>query len=341
MKLFNKARPRYSFAFIFSLALHFFATGYIYKNAEDQNQSTVIALQKSNPPANAIKLDAVKFITQKQLQAIKNANKQIVANELNGKNQRPVDSRFAGEKDQSFDRQTMAAANGAFKKAGLGVKEGSSSTKNQELTAAAAPKVMAKADKVKASAQQAPKTLNFSDLGTIQISKIEDEEKIQAEALQEANRQLVAEAKKAAAQGVARGSSEETGFSRNNDFVEEIPLGDMTNLNTTEFKYYGFYHRIRQRLEQYWGSTIQSKAKNLYKSGRRLPASENLITAITVTLDDRGQILDIKIDGTSGIRELDQAAIESFNKAGPFPNPPKGLLIGGRAVIQWGFVVKS
>jgi TonB family protein len=111
--------------------------------------------------------------------------------------------------------------------------------------------------------------------------------------------------------------------------------------NTTEFKYYGFYHRIRQKLEQYWGSTIQSKAKNLYKSGRRLPASENLITAITVTLDDRGNILDIKIDGTSGIRELDQAAIESFNKAGPFPNPPKGLLVGGRAVIQWGFVVKS
>jgi protein TonB len=115
----------------------------------------------------------------------------------------------------------------------------------------------------------------------------------------------------------------------------------MTNLNTTEYKYYGFYHRIRQKLEQYWGNSIQEKAKKLYKVGRRLPASENMITAITVVLDDHGSIVDIKVDGTSGVRELDQAAIESFNKAGPFPNPPKGLLVDGRAIIQWGFVVKG
>ena len=116
-------------------------------------------------------------------------------------------------------------------------------------------------------------------------------------------------------------------------------MNNIKNLFLTLTSY--FYHRIRQRLEQYWGSSIQSKAKHLYKSGRRIPASENLITAITVTLDVKGNILDIKIDGTSGVKELDQAAIESFNKAGPFPNPPKGLLVDGRAVIQWGFVVKS
>ena len=72
-----------------------------------------------------------------------------------------------------------------------------------------------------------------------------------------------------------------------------------------------------------------------------MPASENLITSVSVTLNDKGQIVDMQIEGTSGVRELDQAAIESFNKAGPFPNPPKGLLVGGRATIQWGFVVKS
>lgn len=339
MKLFRKDRPRYSFALIFSLVLHFFAFGYIYNNIQHEQSSQSLALQNFSNAPHSVKFDSVKFITHKQLQAIKDSkNKQIVANELNGKKERPKESRFAGEADQSFDRQTMAAANGAFKKAGLGNKNGSLTSTAQTQEPAAAPKKVTRNEKPKSTA---PKTLNLSDLGAIHIAKVEDEEKIEAAALEEMNRKMASESKHAAAVGLDRGSAETTGLARNNDFVEEVPLGDMTNLNTTEFKYYGFYHRIRQKLEQYWGSTIQSKAKNLYKSGRRLPASENLITAITVTLDDRGNILDIKIDGTSGIRELDQAAIESFNKAGPFPNPPKGLLVGGRAVIQWGFVVKS
>ncbi|MDD4974475.1 MAG: cell envelope integrity protein TolA [Bacteriovorax sp.] len=339
MKLFKKNRARYSFAFIFSLALHFFAFGYIYNNIQREQSSKNLASQKNSNAPRSVKFDSVKFITRKQLQEIKDSrNKQIVANELNGKKERPKESRFAGEADQAFDRQTIAAANGVFKKAGLGNKNGSQTSIAQTQEPVTAPKKVAHNEKSK---NLAPKTLQLSDLGSIHILKVEDEEKIQAAALVEMNRKLASESKHASAVGLDRGSADTTGLAQNNDFVQDVPLGDMTNLNTTEFKYYGFYHRIRQKLEQYWGSTIQSKAKNLYKSGRRLPASENLITAITVTLDDRGNILDIKIDGTSGIRELDQAAIESFNKAGPFPNPPKGLLIGGRAVIQWGFVVKS
>ena len=27
---------------------------------------------------------------------------------------------------------------------------------------------------------------------------------------------------------------------QNNDFIEDVPLGDLTNLNTVEFKYFGF-----------------------------------------------------------------------------------------------------
>lgn len=337
MKLVSKNQSRYSFAFVFSLILHAFTFGYLYKAVEREKSSAEVAFQQNTVPVNSIKLDSVKFITPKQLHAIKEANRQIVANELNGKKQRPVNSRFLGESDQVFDRQTMATNNGAFKKAGLGIRESTNLEKTHSLEPMATSKKVARPTQIKS----APKGLSLSDLGTIKMSQIEDDAKNEAAALEDMNRKLASESKKSAAQGVAKGTNGETGLARNNDFVEEVPLGDMTNLNTTEFKYYGFYHRIRLQLEQYWGSNIQSKAKHLYKSGRRLPASENLITAVIVTLDDRGQILDIKIEGTSGIRELDQAAIESFNKAGPFPNPPKGLLVGGRAIIQWGFVVKG
>lgn len=129
--------------------------------------------------------------------------------------------------------------------------------------------------------------------------------------------------------------------SSTNDYLEEVPLGDMTNLNTIEYKYYGFYHRIKQKLEQFWGRSLYDKAEQMAKAGRRVPASEDLITALQVTLDQNGEILAVRIIGTSGIKELDDAAIESFNEAGPFPNPPKGLVHNGKVTLEWGFVVKS
>lgn len=129
--------------------------------------------------------------------------------------------------------------------------------------------------------------------------------------------------------------------SSTNDFVEDVPLGDLTYLNTVEYKYYGFYYRIKQKLEQFWGRSIQEKAESLVKEGRRIASNDNLITSLQITLDEFGRIISISIKGSSGIQELDSAAIESFNAAGPFPNPPKGLIVNGRVKIEWGFVVKT
>jgi TonB family protein len=130
-------------------------------------------------------------------------------------------------------------------------------------------------------------------------------------------------------------------ISSTSDYVENVPLGDLTHLNTQEYVYYGFYHRIKIKLEQFWGRSIQEKAEQLQKSGRHIASEENLITALRITLDQQGEILAIAVVGPSGIRELDDAAIESFNQAGPFPNPPKGMVVDGKVTLEWGFVVKS
>ncbi|MGE3610852.1 MAG: energy transducer TonB [Bacteriovoracaceae bacterium] len=125
------------------------------------------------------------------------------------------------------------------------------------------------------------------------------------------------------------------------DHLEKIPLGDMTYLNTTEYKYYGFYFRVRQKLEQFWIRSLKEKAEFLSKSGRRIALTSELLTSLRVTLNERGHIVEITIVDASGVKELDDAAIESFNQAGPFPNPPKGLLSNGRVVLDWGFLVKT
>lgn len=152
----------------------------------------------------------------------------------------------------------------------------------------------------------------------------------------------IAKAKRMPAKaGEKKGDLQKMGVSSTNDFVEGVALGDTTYLNTTEYKYYGFFFRIRQKLEQFWGKSIQDKAHALMKAGRAVASDSNLITSLEVTLNEMGEIVAIAIKGTSGIKELDDAAVESFNDAGPFPNPPKGLIVNGLVKVEWGFVVQA
>lgn len=192
--------------------------------------------------------------------------------------------------------------------------------------------VAKKIDSFKKAAKGEPgkvfrKDLNLSDLGAFSP----DHDPLKAAAKEYSQKKT----------GLQNGDENSRSVSSTNDFVEEVPLGDLTYLNTVEYKYYGFYHRIRQKLEQFWGRSIQEKAETLLKNGRSIASDENLITSLEVTLNELGEIVAIAIKGTSGVRELDDAAVKSFNEAGPFPNPPKGLVVNGRVRIEWGFVVKT
>lgn len=238
------------------------------------------------------------------------AKKQIVQSEDSASSEKK-DSAFLSDKTRSFDRQTIAKNVDTFNKTGKG---NSAKTQVAEKTAEAPKK---KVDM---------KDIKLSDIGMQPYEMPQKVERAPASASEK---------------GLENGDPTAQGFSATNDYVQEVALGDFTHLNTVEFKFYGFYHRIRQKLEQFWGKSIQEKSHALFRSGRRMPASQDLITSLQVTLNDKGEIVKVKILGASGVKELDDAAIESFNEAGPFPNPPKDLLVNGYATIEWGFVVKS
>ncbi|MEI7440612.1 MAG: energy transducer TonB, partial [bacterium] len=63
------------------------------------------------------------------------------------------------------------------------------------------------------------------------------------------------------------------------------------------------------------------------------------ITSLVVKLDSKGFIKDIEKIGLSGIERFDQAAIQSFYEAAPFPHPPQEMLKDGTLDIRWDFVV--
>lgn len=247
---------------------------------------------------------------------------QIVNTQKQKNTARPKDPKYLSHSNQSFERETVAAKVGAFKEAGKG------DTKvNQK-----------KAEPVKKQVAQKPvqppkKMVKPSKKGKISFSDLAPK----------ATKLPPKQVKKIAAarQGLKNGNKSKRGLSQNNDFVEDIPMGDMTKLNTQEFKYYGFYHRIRVKLEQYWENSLRKKVDSIYRQGRRVASDDQKITSLQIKINSKGHIVDVRVKASSGIKELDDAAVESFNRAGPFPNPPAGMIKNGYAVLDWGFVVKS
>lgn len=259
------------------------------------------------PATSSIK---VKIIQDEKLNHQK-FKRQIVQSEDSSKTEKKDDA-FLSDKTRSFDRQTVAKNIDFFNKAAKG---------NASIDS-----VSAKKNRASKNREVSKKDIKLSDLG-LQAVPI---------APHKASRSPASESKR----GMENGDINSQGLSATNDYVQEMQLGDFTQLNTVEYKYYGFFHRIRQKLEQFWGRGIQEKSQMIFRSGRTI-ASQDYVTSLQVTLNEKGEIIGVKILGASGVKELDDAAVESFNQAGPFPNPPKDLLVNGKATIEWGFVVKS
>ena len=132
------------------------------------------------------------------------------------------------------------------------------------------------------------------------------------------------------------------GPSQSDDYLENISLGAQTLLKTREFVYYSYYNRIKQKLRQHWEPKIQEKARRVFRRGRGLAGVSDRITRLVIILNRSGELMRIQVRSSSGYMDLDEAAIEAFRAAAPFPNPPKGI-IGktGEVKIHWDFVLET
>lgn len=239
-----------------------------------------------------------------KLRLIEEDKKQIVETEQseNIKNLNKIRDRFLSNKNNTFEKETVAKNIGKFRNSK------SQSSENLNKSPAVAKK------------------LSLENIGLTDFSKF----KIKETEKTEKNKLLNEQSKQPSKSSVV---------SQTNDYIDDVPTGELTQLNTSEFKFYGFYYRIKQRLEQHWGNSLREKARTLTR--RSMASSVDRVTALVVILDSLGRIVNVHLKSTSGVEELDAAAIESFNKAGPFPNPPKEMLENGKAKIEWGFVVKT
>lgn len=130
--------------------------------------------------------------------------------------------------------------------------------------------------------------------------------------------------------------------SRTQDYLKNTELGVETVLNTKEFKYYTYFNRIRRQLSQHWEPKVRDKLTKMFRQGRSIASDQDRITKLLIVLNPSGLLVKVQILSDSGVRDLDDAAIEAFKSAAPFPNPPQGIVDpDGTVKIRWDFILES
>lgn len=103
----------------------------------------------------------------------------------------------------------------------------------------------------------------------------------------------------------------------------------------TTFRYASYFNRIKQAVAKAWD--IEAELR------RRHPLGDQYLykgrsTLLLITLDAHGVLRNVQVARSSGVDFLDRAAIEAFQKAQPFENPPTGLVsASGEIKFTFGF----
>jgi len=126
------------------------------------------------------------------------------------------------------------------------------------------------------------------------------------------------------------------------DLVEGLEKADESILNTQESVYFTFFSRIHGQIYSAWDISLQNALRKNNGALRHLSSQDYYVTKTFITLNRRGEILKVQLLQDSGVVELDHAALTALNKAGPFLNPPKGLVNeSGIAEFPLSFIIRN
>lgn len=130
--------------------------------------------------------------------------------------------------------------------------------------------------------------------------------------------------------------------SASDDHLKEVKSGLQTLLSTREFVYYNYYSRIKDQIRKQWEPGVREKVKIIYKQGRNIASARDRVTQVLVILNSEGELIRVEVLSHSGVLDLDEAAVEAFEAAAPFPNPPEGMIEkDGTIKIRWDFILEA
>jgi TonB family protein len=123
------------------------------------------------------------------------------------------------------------------------------------------------------------------------------------------------------------------------DRLDGVEDGEGTYLNTREWKFAGYFNRIKQAVASQWdpGSAMVARDPGGSKLGYK-----DWQTLLSVKLDGGGVLRDVSVVKSSGLDFLDRTAVDAFQRAQPFSNPPQGLADSrGEIAFTFGFYLET
>ncbi len=289
-----------------------------------------------------------------QIELIDINKKQFVEQDKTEDGETPKEADYLSQSDQLVKKETKARVNDAFKNSKASNARPAKSAKASETSKTQNQKQSLKnitASKNKKAGQKTQaqfllskrpslysqnKKLNPLGVQGLEPSNNLDEIHKRQEALQQqAAEQLIRPPLLQQALAGAAPSSTD-------DYLEDVIDGDFTRLNTRRFKHYSFYSRVKEQLRSHWNPLIRQEVYFVYSTTRSLASLGKRRTTLRVTLDKKGYLKKIELLTSSDNKKVDNAAIQAFRTAAPFPNPPSELLEkDGYMRVFWDFVLET
>lgn len=122
---------------------------------------------------------------------------------------------------------------------------------------------------------------------------------------------------------------------------EDVSIGQLTALNTDQFRFYSFFSRIEELVRFRWEDGLHRAIEAYARSVVRARGVGPWTTRVQFTLGPDGRFLSARILRESGLHRFDMAAVQAFRDAAVFPNPPREMLSqDGTIKIDYAFSVQ-
>ncbi len=315
MKLRQHLKLNFKNYVIISLSAHLFLFLFFWLTPQFQaKKNTAVEITLVDPEQlKLIELEKLTKTTEPQI-----ARQIVQTDEKSANEELDKKARFLSAKNNTVEKETIAKEVGKFKNSDQQASQAQAQAQKQiqaQVQKKAAKTEHTDADKLP------PQLFNSGFDAYASLSKKQDAQ----------------EERKAQARQIALKNGE---ASATNDHIENVDTSLKTQLNTREYLYYGYHKRIRDQLDQWYQTNLREQLKKVFSQGRTVASVENKRTQLLIVLNNKGNLVTVHVLGISGVKELDDAAIETFKKAAPFPNPPKGMVdADGTIKVRWDFVL--
>lgn len=278
---------------------------------------------KDQPPVVA-KVETTPDIQFMDIATLENG-RMVEQSENEKPTEKPKDSKYVSKVDKSVEKETRAPRHGEFQN-----KQSQAATSQQFAPPPPAPSENTPVEKTNSSSESI-KTFAGGDMPVVQNDKQEPQKKVsKAKNMTDLRPNTMQE------------MSANSMLSQTSDHLKDVAIGAETHLNTREFLYYSYFNRIKKKLRQHWEPLVHAKVRSMVKKGREIASTEvSLSTRVVITLDESGLLRRVQVSTTSGLEDLDDAAVEALQEAAQFPNPPKDLVREGFVTLNWDFILES